>query len=167
MGCSLHDFGEHGPHGHSHGSPKATALAESGESIHSHKSKQNMNVRAALIHVISDFVQSCGVFLAALVIYFKPEWAIIDPICTFLFSVLVLITTIRIMKDAVLVSNFSMCMVARFRLKYYRLSFTSKCLRWKLATRKLIGIFCGRNWCINIMSVERSRVNSRADVERM
>ena len=105
MGCSLHDFGEHGPHGHSHGSSKATALSESSESIHSHKSKQNMNVRAALIHVISDFVQSCGVFVAALVIYFKPEWAIIDPICTFLFSVLVLMTTIRIMKDAVLVSN--------------------------------------------------------------
>jgi solute carrier family 30 (zinc transporter), member 2 len=63
-----------------------------------------MNVRAALIHVISDFVQSCGVFLAAIVIYFKPEWVIIDPICTFLFSILVLFTTINIMKDAVMVS---------------------------------------------------------------
>lgn len=63
-----------------------------------------MNVRAALIHVISDFVQSCGVFLAALVIYFQPEWIIIDPICTFLFSILVLFTTLNIMKDALLVS---------------------------------------------------------------
>lgn len=70
-------------------------------SSHSH---QNMNVRAALIHVISDFVQSCGVFIAALVIYVFPDWSIIDPICTFLFSVLVLFTTVNIMKDALLVS---------------------------------------------------------------
>ena len=38
-------------------------------------------------------------FTAALVIYFKPEWAIIDPICTFIFSVLVLATTISILRN--------------------------------------------------------------------
>lgn len=37
--------------------------------------------------------------MAALVIYFKPEWAFIDPICTFLFSILVLVTTFNIIKD--------------------------------------------------------------------
>ena len=49
---------------------------------------------AAFIHVIGDFLQSLGVFIAAIVIYFKPEWNIIDPICTFVFSLLVLATTI-------------------------------------------------------------------------
>jgi len=68
-------------------------------------SAENLNVRAAFIHVVSDFVQSCGVFIASMVIFFKPEWSIIDPICTFLFSVLVLATTLNIMKDALLVSN--------------------------------------------------------------
>lgn len=72
-----------------------------------------MNVRAALIHVISDFVQSCGVFLAALVIYFMPEWTIVDPICTFLFSILVLFTTLNIMKDAVLVSVLEILITLR------------------------------------------------------
>lgn len=62
-------------------------------------------VRAAFVHVVSDFVQSCGVFLTALVIYFQPEWKIFDPICTFIFSILVLFTTISIMKDAILVST--------------------------------------------------------------
>ena len=38
-------------------------------------------------------------FTAALVIYFKPEWAIIDPICTFIFSVLVLATTVSILRN--------------------------------------------------------------------
>ena len=42
-----------------------------------------------------------GVFIAALVIYFKPEWVIIDPICTFIFGILVLLTTIKILKDTV------------------------------------------------------------------
>lgn len=38
-------------------------------------------------------------------IYFllQPEWAMIDPICTFLFSILVLFTTITILKDALTV----------------------------------------------------------------
>lgn len=31
----------------------------------------NINVKAALIHVIGDFVQSCGVLIAAIVIYFR------------------------------------------------------------------------------------------------
>ena len=88
MGLTLHS------HPHSHGSSGS----------HKHGNDENINVRAAFIHVLSDFVQSCGVFLAALVIYFKPEWNIIDPICTFVFSVLVLATTIAIMKDALMVS---------------------------------------------------------------
>jgi cation diffusion facilitator family transporter len=96
MGCTLHGHG-HGHHGHSHsGIEEKRDPSNPGE---------NMNVRAAFIHVVGDFVQSCGVFIAALVIYFKPEWNIIDPICTFMFSVLVLITTLNIMKDALLVSN--------------------------------------------------------------
>lgn len=53
---------------------------------------------------MGDMFQSIGVFIAALVIYFKPEWAIADPICTFIFSIIVLITTFSIIKDAVLVS---------------------------------------------------------------
>jgi cation diffusion facilitator family transporter len=65
--------------------------------------KPNLNVRAAFIHVIGDFLQSLGVFLAAIAIYFQPSWVIVDPICTFLFSVLVLGTTYAIIRDALLV----------------------------------------------------------------
>ena len=63
--------------------------------------KQNINVRAALIHVIGDFIQSVGIFIAAIIIYKRPEWKIADPICTFLFSVLVVITTITILRDSI------------------------------------------------------------------
>lgn len=61
----------------------------------------NINVRAAFIHVIGDFLQSLGVLIAALVIHFEPRYAIVDPICTFLFSFIVLLTTLNIMRDAV------------------------------------------------------------------
>ena len=51
--------------------------------------------------MVASLIQSLGVFIAALVIYFKPEWSIIDPVCTFVFSVLVLGTTLRILRDTV------------------------------------------------------------------
>lgn len=60
---------------------------------------QNLNVRAAIIHLMGDMVQSIGVIIAALIIYFKPEWSLADPICTFLFSILVLLTTVPIFTD--------------------------------------------------------------------
>ena len=35
------------------------------------KSKENINVRAAMIHVVGDLIQSIGVLVAAIIIYFK------------------------------------------------------------------------------------------------
>lgn len=94
MGISLQVGGV--PHGHSHGhDPEKTPLLEDMD----RGDRKNINVRAAFIHVLGDFFQSLGVFAAALAIYFKPEWAFLDPICTFLFSLLVLITTFHIIKD--------------------------------------------------------------------
>lgn len=83
MGWQLHDS-----HSHSHGGISNT---------------ENINVRAAFIHVLGDVLQSIGVFIAALVIYFVPSWQLADPICTFIFSIVVLATTIAIMKDTLLV----------------------------------------------------------------
>uniref|UniRef100_A0A1I8F5X4 Zinc transporter 2 n=1 Tax=Macrostomum lignano TaxID=282301 RepID=A0A1I8F5X4_9PLAT len=77
------------PHSHSHEAESADAPAE-----------QNINVRAAFIHVIGDLLQSLGVLCAAYLIYYRPDWRVADPICTFLFSVLVLITTFAIIRDA-------------------------------------------------------------------
>lgn len=59
-----------------------------------------MNVRAAVIHMLGDMITSAGVILAAVIIYYKPDWKIADPLCTFFFSVLVLFTTLPVMKDS-------------------------------------------------------------------
>lgn len=64
MAFSLHQ------HGHSHGGKTHTSTGDSEEESH-HSHRDNINVRAAFIHVIGDFIQSFGVLLAALVIYFK------------------------------------------------------------------------------------------------
>ena len=34
------------------------------------------------------------------IIWFKPEWKLADPVCTFLFSILVLFSTINVLRDA-------------------------------------------------------------------
>ncbi|BFZ22610.1 hypothetical protein BsWGS_25649 [Bradybaena similaris] len=72
------------------------------EPIHKHK---NINVRAAFIHVVGDIIQSLGVLVAALIIKFTADekYRLADPICTFLFSILVLITTVTVLRDALLV----------------------------------------------------------------
>ncbi|BFZ11036.1 hypothetical protein BsWGS_14075 [Bradybaena similaris] len=71
---------------------------------HSHANKaSNINVKAAFIHVLGDLFQSVGVLVAAFIIYYKPEWKIADPICTFMFSLFVVVTTMTIMRDILVV----------------------------------------------------------------
>ena len=60
---------------------------------------ENINIRAAIVHMVGDMIQSLGVIIAAVIIYVKPDWTIADPICTFLFSILVMFTTVPIFKD--------------------------------------------------------------------
>uniref|UniRef100_A0A0N5AQA5 Zinc transporter 2 n=1 Tax=Syphacia muris TaxID=451379 RepID=A0A0N5AQA5_9BILA len=64
--------------------------------------KSNINVRAAFVHVIGDLVQSVGVLVAAVVIKLT-DWKYADPICTFVFSILVLITTFSVIREALLI----------------------------------------------------------------
>ena len=44
---------------------------------------------------------SIGVVIASLVIYFKPAWTIADPICTYLFSVIVCVTVAQVVKSCI------------------------------------------------------------------
>lgn len=100
MGISLQIGGvPHGHHGHHHGHSHEELGHSSDSHGSSHKNSENLNVRAALIHVIGDFIQSLGVMIAAVVIYFYPHLQWIDPVCTFFFSILVLFTTYHIIKD--------------------------------------------------------------------
>uniref|UniRef100_A0A674N2V5 Proton-coupled zinc antiporter SLC30A8 n=1 Tax=Takifugu rubripes TaxID=31033 RepID=A0A674N2V5_TAKRU len=63
----------------------------------------NASVRAAFVHVVGDLLQSISVLISAIIIFFKPEYKMADPICTFLFSVFVLFTTFTIIRDILVV----------------------------------------------------------------
>ena len=67
----------------------------------SHGTNDNVNLRAALIHVIGDALQNVGVIIAGIIIFFYPNLSIADPICTYIFSIIVGFTTIRILKDCI------------------------------------------------------------------
>lgn len=61
--------------------------------------KQNINLQGAYLHVLGDLIQSVGVMIGGAIIWWKPEWKIVDLFCTLLFSVLVLFTTIKMLRD--------------------------------------------------------------------
>ena len=48
----------------------------------------HINVRAALIHVLGDLIQSIGVLVSSIVIKINPEYKLADPICTLIFAVI-------------------------------------------------------------------------------
>ncbi|TNN45430.1 Zinc transporter 2 [Liparis tanakae] len=81
------------------GHSPAPALAAHGHSHALLGGHGNTSVRAAFIHVVGDLLQSVGVMVAAIIIFFRPEYKVADPICTFLFSVFVLCTTVTILSD--------------------------------------------------------------------
>lgn len=106
----------HGLGAHSHGGPQgrsaqesSSAAAEHGGDAH-HESEKlipkgpkntNINVRAAFLHVLGDLVQSIGVMIASAVIWKRPDLVVVDPLCTFLFSVLVLFTTVTLLRETI------------------------------------------------------------------
>uniref|UniRef100_A0A4W6EQX5 Proton-coupled zinc antiporter SLC30A8 n=1 Tax=Lates calcarifer TaxID=8187 RepID=A0A4W6EQX5_LATCA len=113
MALTLHQSGHghshgglssHG-HGHSHGNKKSKGYDQiSNHDDHDGGLMQaNASVRAAFVHVVGDLLQSLSVLVSAIIIFFKPEYKIADPICTFLFSILVLCTTFTIMRDILIV----------------------------------------------------------------
>ncbi|XP_056134171.1 zinc transporter 4 [Lampris incognitus] len=87
-------------HGHSHtsGSAAGHSSPTTGTGLQQ-RPHGSLAVRAAFIHALGDLVQSVGVLIAAYIVRFKPEYKVADPICTYIFSFLVLFTTLRIIRD--------------------------------------------------------------------
>ncbi|KAE8808421.1 Metal tolerance protein 1 [Hordeum vulgare] len=125
-GNSEHDHGDHEQghahhHEHSHGSsvtvtthhhPHSTTgqhQDDAEEPLLKHddgakeakepRRRRNINVHSAYLHVIGDSIQSIGVMIGGALIWYKPEWKIIDLICTLIFSLIVLFTTIRMVRN--------------------------------------------------------------------
>lgn len=62
------------------------------------RSAHNLNARAALIHVIGDLISSLAALIAGAVIY-ATGWVLIDPILSLVIAGLILMTTLRLLRD--------------------------------------------------------------------
>jgi len=82
---------------------KESLLNSDEELKHNLNADENPVIRAAYIHILGDMIQSAGVLIAALIIYFfqdtHPGVRIVDPICTFCFAIVVLCTTFPVSRD--------------------------------------------------------------------
>ncbi|KAM1653735.1 hypothetical protein TB2_006033 [Malus domestica] len=106
-----HDHHHHGHshdhnHGHNHDHHKeeeSAILEEDKTSLVSNsvgKTKiLNINIQGAYLHVIADMIQSVGVMIAGGIIWARPDWLVVDLICTLIFSVFAVSTTISMLKN--------------------------------------------------------------------
>lgn len=93
-GGHSHSHGDGDDHGHSHGG--------GGDSL---------AVKAAFLHALGDMIMSIGVCVAASVIFVGKHYMgipeeklfIADPICTFIFSVIVCCTVLPVIKQCVII----------------------------------------------------------------
>ncbi|CAD5225897.1 unnamed protein product [Bursaphelenchus okinawaensis] len=111
FGMSHSHHGHDHSHGHEHKISNVETLSEktiksvdeeAHHHSHHHHHQENINLRAAFVHVLGDLVQSMGVLVAAIIIKFT-GFTLADPICTFMFGILVLLTTHGVFKDTILV----------------------------------------------------------------
>ncbi|KAI8058705.1 cation efflux protein [Gilbertella persicaria] len=92
-------------HGHSHDEEDdhhTHSNVEESSPRTPHK-EANINLRAAALHVLGDLLASVGVLISSIILIFRPDLTIVDPLCTFLFSILVLYTTYHLVKDSLAV----------------------------------------------------------------
>lgn len=112
----LHQDHDHDhDHGHSHGhhagtesqqnkikdpTVKESLLNEAPTRQHdAGQETTNINVDSAYLHVLGDMLMSVGVITAATIIYFRPDLWWFDPICTYAFACMILVTSYPTLKN--------------------------------------------------------------------
>lgn len=105
-----HDHGHAHSHGHDdhdddHHSHDEVRLPITGTKGANAPKAHNINVTAAYVHAIGDLIQSAGVCIAGILIWIfpgetHPTVQLADPIVTFLFSIMVLMSTYNILKTS-------------------------------------------------------------------
>ncbi|KAM0996142.1 hypothetical protein ACFX2J_006124 [Malus domestica] len=104
------DHHHHGSHDHNHGhnhdhhkEEESAILEEDKTSLVSNSVEKtkilNINIQGAYLHVIADMIQSVGVMIAGGIIWARPDWLVVDLICTLIFSVFAVSTTISMLKN--------------------------------------------------------------------
>lgn len=99
--CTTAHSNGHASHQNAYGSVSSAELMSHPHHTNEHYEVKaevsDVNIQAAYLHVITDLIQSVGVAIAGLVIWIWPAMKVIDPLCTFAFSVLVMWSTISLL----------------------------------------------------------------------
>ena len=66
------------------------------------RGERTLNVRAAILHVLGDILGSFAALISGAVIYFT-GWYPIDPILSILIGVLIMLSSLRILRESLLV----------------------------------------------------------------
>jgi zinc transporter 2 len=113
LGHKHKDYGnQNHDHAHDHGHHERNGSTCSHDKLEIHTDevppddipqpyKRNVNLHAAYLHVMADLAQSVAVLIAGLVIWARPDWHMIDPILTLLFAVLVLYSTLGVLRSSI------------------------------------------------------------------
>ena len=64
----------------------------------SHSGK-SLNVRAALLHLISDIISTCAALLSGIIIFFS-QWTVIDPLLSISICILIAFSSIRLLRES-------------------------------------------------------------------
>lgn len=66
------------------------------------RGERTLNIRAALLHVIGDMLGSFAALVSGAVIYYT-GWTPIDPILSILIGVLILVSSLRLLRESILI----------------------------------------------------------------
>lgn len=56
-----------------------------------------MNMQAAYLHVLTDLMQSAGVFISGVVVWIDSDFRIVDPLITLVFALVILTSTFSVL----------------------------------------------------------------------
>lgn len=66
------------------------------------RGERTLNIRAALLHVMSDILGSIAALVAGAVIYFT-NWLLIDPILSIVIGILIMLSSLSLLRESLLV----------------------------------------------------------------
>ncbi|KAJ3074023.1 hypothetical protein HDU98_012310 [Podochytrium sp. JEL0797] len=85
------------------GSESSTESPVSSSSDTPKKKAKNINIQAAMVHILGDLLGSISIFIAAILLMFKPEWTMVDPLCTIIFSCIIFLSSLGLAKEYVMI----------------------------------------------------------------
>lgn len=71
------------------------------EPLVKHAKVRNVNASNGYLHALGESIQTVGVMIAGAFVWWKPDWKIIDPVCTLVFSAVVLVSSVKMVRKIV------------------------------------------------------------------